>query len=101
MLLTTHHHARLILFLAIACTSSCVQVQPKPDFETARDLVEESTGRREIFDPYTAALTEDEINAILDEGLTLDEGLRLVLVNNRELQAQFQEIGIAHADWVQ
>lgn len=101
MLLTTRHHARLTLFLALACASSCVQVQPKPDFEKARDLVEESTGRRELFDPYATALTEDEINAILDEGLTLDEGLRLVLINNRELQAQFQEIGIAHADWVQ
>ena len=101
MLLTTHHHARLTLFLALACASSCVQVQPRPDFENARDLVEESTGRQEVFDPYEPALTEEGLNAILADGLTLDESLRLALSNNRDLQAEFQEIGIAHADWVQ
>ena len=101
MIQKTHHCASTGLVLAFALVPSCVQVEPRPDFETARDLVEASTGRGEVYDPYGPALTEKEIDAILAEGLTLDEALRLALINNRDLQAEFQEIGVAHADWVQ
>lgn len=101
MIPTTHHRTTIGLALTLLLATSCVQVEPRPDFEKARDLVEESTGRQEVFDPYTPVLTEEERSAILAEGLSLDEALRLALINNRDLQAEFQEIGVAHADWVQ
>lgn len=101
MIPMTHHSATTGLVLILLLATSCVQVEPGPDFEKARDLVEESTGRTEIFDPYASVLTDEELSAILAEGLSLEEALRLALINNRDLQAEFQEIGIAHADWVQ
>ena len=97
----THYSAPFALLLSALLATSCVQVRPRPDFDTARSLIEESTGRQEVFDPYAAGLTEEELNAIVADGLSLDEALRVALTNNRDLQAEFQEIGIAHADWVQ
>ena len=89
--------ACFLLLLAPAC----VQVRPEPDFEEARRLVQVSTGSSEVFDPYAPVLTDEQIGAILADGLSLEEAQRLAVLNNRELQAEFLEIGVAHADWVQ
>lgn len=87
--------------LAILLAASCAHVQPKPDFDTARSLIESSTGRERSFDPLAPAFTQADVDELLEDGLSLDETLHLALVNNRELQAEFQGIGVAHADWVQ
>jgi len=95
------HCAAFGLVLSLLLATSCVGVNPRPDFDKARGLVEESTGRQEVFDPYAPALKEEQLTAILADGLSLDEALRLALINNLDLQAEFQKIGVAHADWVQ
>lgn len=87
-------------FLALAATA-CTQVDPAPDFDQAQSMIEASTGETQIFNPLQPALSEEELDAILDDGLALEEALRLALTNQRDLQASFQVIGIAHADWVQ
>ncbi|HIG10984.1 MAG TPA: TolC family protein [Planctomycetes bacterium] len=87
--------------LGLSFAASCVQVDPRPDYDRARRLFEESTGRSEVFDPLAPNLPPEELDAILADGLSLDEALRVALLNNFELHAEFQEIGIAHADWVQ
>lgn len=90
--------AAALLGLAL---SACAQVDPAADFESAQRMIAASTGEAEVFDPSLPALTEAELDAILAEGLTLEEALSLALTNQRDLQASFHEIGIAHADWVQ
>jgi outer membrane protein, heavy metal efflux system len=90
-----------ILVAVLTLGVACIQVDPNPDFEQARRLVEQSTGRSEVFDPAAPAMSEGELEALLADGLCLEEALRLALVGNRELQADFQDIGVAHADWVQ
>ena len=89
------------VLLSLSLAASCVPVDPRPDFEQARRLVVESTGRSEVFDPYAPTLAQEDLEAVLSGGLSLDEALRLALVNNADLQAEFQLIGVAHADWVQ
>ena len=98
---SARHGIAFGLALSLMLASSCVQVNPRPDFDKARRLIQESTGRRDVFDPYAPALAAEELEAIFTDGLSLDEALRLALVNNKELQAEFQEIGVANADWVQ
>jgi cobalt-zinc-cadmium efflux system outer membrane protein len=93
--------SRVLLPVGIYLASSCVQVEPKPDFERARQLVEASTGRGDALDPQAPGLTSLEMDGVLEDGLSLDETLQLALMNSRELQAEFLEIGVAHADWVQ
>lgn len=89
------------LAMLLSLSASCAQVKPKPDFDRTRRLVEESTGRADVFDPMAPAITQEEVDGLLADGLSLEEAERLALSNNRELQALFQEVGIAHADWVQ
>lgn len=101
MIPMTRCGAPVALLLSGLLAASCVQVEPRPDFDRARSLVEESTGRQEVFDPYSAGLGAGDLEAIIADGLSLEEALRIALLNNRDLQAAFQEIGIAHADWVQ
>ncbi|KAA3611849.1 MAG: TolC family protein [Planctomycetota bacterium] len=101
MILRTRLLAWIGTTLILTIQASCVQVEPKPDFEEARDLVTQSTGRAEVFDPFAPLLSEQELGAVLDQGLSLEEALRLALIHNRELQAEFQRIGVSHADWVQ
>lgn len=89
------------VLLALALLTACIQVNPGADFERTRGLVSESTGQSEVYDPSAEALSAQEIDAILADGLSLKEAQRLTLLGNRELQAAFLEVGIAHADWIQ
>lgn len=89
------------LLLIAAVTLACVEVNPDPEYAEARHLIEASTGRSEVFDPALPRLDGEELASMLADGLSLEEAMRLALVHNRELQAEFQEIGIANADWVQ
>ncbi|QDU68014.1 TolC family protein [Engelhardtia mirabilis] len=96
---------RLVAGLAgcIAALSGpgCKAVDPRADFDRARALIEARSGGEAAYDPGSRALSVEELDAVLLDGLTLEEARRLALVNNRELQAAFQSIGMAHADWVQ
>ncbi len=92
---------RVAPILVVLFAGACVQVQPQPDYDRAHELMRQTTGRSEVYDPSVAPLTPEAIATTLAAGLSLDEALRISLLNNRELQAEFYEIGIAHAEWVQ
>ncbi|MEW6741893.1 MAG: TolC family protein [Planctomycetota bacterium] len=92
---------RGVTLLAFATLCSCAQVDARPDFERARDLITESTGTSAVYDPGASPLTSDEIAALLRDGLSLEEASRLALLNNRDLQRDFMEIGVSRAQWVQ
>jgi len=79
----------------------CAQIKPQADFAQARQLFTQSTGLADIYDPDRPLLTPDEIETVLADGLTLQEALRVALLNNRKLHAEFMSIGVAKADWVQ
>ncbi|UCF34468.1 MAG: TolC family protein, partial [Phycisphaerales bacterium] len=85
----------------IALQSGCATVKPQPDYARAQELIKESTGVADAFDPEQDELSTEQIDACLADGLTLDEAVRLALLNNRQLQGAFYDIGISRADWVQ
>ncbi len=85
----------------IALLSGCATVRPQPDYTRAHELIKNSTGVAEAYDPEQDGLSAEQIEAYLADGLTLDETVRLALLNNRQLQGAFYDIGIARADWVQ
>ncbi len=88
--------------LAVMTVSvGCASVNPKPDYDRARLLIEQSTGVAGSYSPEEDGLSVEELRAYLSEGLTLDEAVRMALLNNRKLQAAFFDIGMARADWVQ
>ncbi len=84
-----------------ASLPGCAQVKPQMEFARARVLIAETTGIDTAYDPDMPLPTEEELDTILADGLTLDFCVRLALLNNRNLHAEFMSIGIAKADWVQ
>ncbi len=89
-----------VALVAVVLTG-CAQVQPKADYERARQLVTEATGADAVYDPEAPLPTDKEMDAFLTDGLTLEEAVRMALLNNRRLHAEFLSIGVAKADWVQ
>lgn len=92
------------LVLPISCVATlwgCAQVKPQADFARTRQLIGDRTGAEAVYDPDAAVLSEEEIETILADGLTVEEAVLLALLNNRRLQAEFMAIGAAKADLVQ
>ncbi len=89
------------LTLVAVLLAGCAQVRPKADYERARQWVTESTGAGDVYDPEAPGLTDLQMDAYLMDGLTLEEAVRITLLNNRRLHAEFLSIGVAKADWVQ
>lgn len=87
--------------IVLTVSVGCATVNPKPDYDRTRTLIEQSTGVAESYSPDEDELSADELSAYLSDGLTLDEAVRIALLNNRRLQAAFFDIGMARADWVQ
>jgi len=98
-----HPPARLVVatLMGLAGASSCAHVDPAADFARTRQLIRSRTGAETAYDPDAPVLTHEEIDALLVDGLTLEEAVRLALLNNRGLQAEFMRIGVAKADLVQ
>ena len=76
----------------------CATVNPKPDYDRTRNLIQQSTGMTKSYSPEEDGLSAEELSAWLPDGLTLDEAVRIALLNNRKLQAAFFDIGMARAD---
>jgi cobalt-zinc-cadmium efflux system outer membrane protein len=83
------------------CQTGCATVNPQQDYMRARELIEKSTGFERAYNPEEVGLSEDELSAMLADGLALDGAVQLALLNNRQLQISFLDIGIARADLVQ
>jgi cobalt-zinc-cadmium efflux system outer membrane protein len=76
-------------------------VDPRPDYERAKQEIRATTGAEDVHDPDEPVLTGAEIATALADGLGLDEAARLALLNNRRLQAGFLGLGVARAEYVQ
>ncbi len=88
--------------LAVLMVSvGCATVDPTPDYNRTRTLIDQGTGVAEAYSPEQDGLSAEELSAYLSDGLTSDEAVRMALLNNRKLQAAFSDIGMARADWVQ
>jgi len=83
--------------------SSCGSVDTRQSFHNVQQTVQTQTGNRVewLKDGKEDRETEESINALLRNKLTADAAVQIALVNNRNLQAELEEIGISQADLVQ
>jgi len=79
----------------------CATVNPEADYDRLAEHVAVATGAREVYRPGADEATRAHVLELLDGGLTSDEAVQIVLLNNPRLQAAFYKIGMAHADVVQ
>lgn len=81
--------------------AGCVSVDPRPDYQNTSRMVIERTGTDEVYEPGIEPLIEGKISGLLEGGLTTREAVQVALLNNRSLQAAFQQIGVSRAEVVQ
>lgn len=91
------------LALLALSVSGCASFTPDGGFDTVRSMTRERIGQsptllRTDADNATAA---DMIRALLEKPLSADDAVNIALLNNRGLQADYAELGIAEADLVQ
>ncbi len=90
-----------LVFLIAGCGSS--SLDPQPAFDDVRAGVARRSGRPITWhrqDESSTAPTS-QIEEMLSDDLSLDEAVRIALLNNRRLQATYERLGIAQAQVVQ
>jgi cobalt-zinc-cadmium efflux system outer membrane protein len=83
--------------------TGCATVDQRAGFSDIRATVEARIGKRVAWNPGTAldAQAAAEVGALLAGTLSADETVQVALLNNRELQTVYTDLGIAQADLVQ
>lgn len=90
------------LILAASGLAACA-VNPREHFGQVQDLVLARTGQRVRWNTQG---TEDQqvqqaVHEMLQHELTVEQSVQIALLNNAELQATYEDLGIAQADLVQ
>jgi outer membrane protein, heavy metal efflux system len=88
----------LLLFL-----SGCATFDQRAGFSEVRTAVDARSGKRVAWNLGSALDAEAaaEVRRLLAGPLTADAAIQVALLNNRELQATYAELGVAQADVVQ
>jgi outer membrane protein, heavy metal efflux system len=83
--------------------SGCATFDQRTGFSDVRDVVEERSGKRVVWNLGTELDVEagEDVRRLLGGTLSADEVIQVALLNNRELQAMYAELGVAQADLVQ
>jgi cobalt-zinc-cadmium efflux system outer membrane protein len=91
------------LFLLPLLLSGCLSVALNAGFDEVRATVEERSATKIFWNNGTDLDKEaaGKVSALLESKLTADEAVQIALLNNRELQAIYSELGVAQADLVQ
>jgi outer membrane protein, heavy metal efflux system len=92
------------LVVLASTLAGCATVMPKPGFDAVSDLVgQRTTGRMVV---WNQGMPEDEaaaqrVQELLAQELTVDAAIQVALLENRTLQAVYEQLGIAQADLIQ
>lgn len=94
---------RIPLLVVAALLSGCASIDKAKGHSEVSDLVDKRTGRKTGWaegSPGAAAL-DQQIDKLLEGGLTREKVMALALLNNKELQGTYEELGVSQADMVQ
>ena len=95
---------RKLFFLpVILAVAGCASVDPNPAFQDLANTVHVRTGKRV---QWNRGSTEDAeaqaaVASLLRRPLSADSAVQVALLNNHNLQATYEELGIAQADLVE
>lgn len=87
--------------LALAVVAGCAGRSAPTGFSDVTVDVETRIGVRAEWDGPSDGETSDVVRSLLADPLTVDTAIRITLLNNRDLRATYQELGIAHGTVVQ
>jgi cobalt-zinc-cadmium efflux system outer membrane protein len=92
----------LFFFLSLPL-AACTTVPKDAGFSDVQKTVTERTGQIIQWNSRTTddAQVAQAVSALLAKPLTVDQAVQIALLNNRHLQATFEDLGVAQADLVQ
>lgn len=92
----------LVVALALSA-AGCGTVAPERGHDQVSAVVQERTGHKTRWDkgPPDDAQIVSWVHAVVSRGLTRERAVEVALVNNPELQAIYEELGVSQADMVQ
>ncbi len=97
--------AKSVLAVSLAATlGGCVSVPKDAGFGTVRQAIQERTGQHVHWNQGTESDRQaaDLIRALLrKDPLEADDAIQVALLNNQNLQATYENLGIAQADLVE
>lgn len=98
-----HKRTLLLLGTVIVLLGGCVSVPQKGGFDTVQAEIANRTGQRVEWRQGSEedAALDKEVNALLQKPLSEDSAVQIALLNNRHLQAMYENLGIAQANLVQ
>ncbi len=93
----------LFLLSGTVALAGCAHVDPSPAFRELANTVHLRTGKRVQWNRGTAQDAEAQaaVASLLRHPLAADTAVQVALLNNRNLQATYEELGIAQADLVE
>src|SRR5213080_86111 len=94
---------KAFLLWGTVALAGCAHVDPSPAFRELANTVHLRTGKRVQWNRGTAQDAEAQaaVASLLRHPLTADAAVQIALLNNRNLQATYEELGIAQADLVE
>lgn len=100
---SARRHLMPSLVLAMSAPLGCASTSPKPAFRDTAAMVEAHSGRRVTWnrggadDDAVAA----KVRALLQHPLEVEAAIQIALLNNKSLQATYEDLSVAQADLVQ
>jgi cobalt-zinc-cadmium efflux system outer membrane protein len=91
------------LFILPVFLTGCTTVAMNAGFDDVRGTVEERSAGKIFWNNGTELDKEaaEKVGSLLKAKLTADEAVQVALLNNRDLQAVYSDLGVAQADLVQ
>ncbi len=92
-----------LLSLALVLLGGCAGVQPQAAFDDVRETLD---GRTDLDVAWATGSADDaavqaQVDRLLADSLTADAAVQIAILNNRRLQATYEDVGVAQAALVQ
>ena len=96
-------HISALLVIISLLTGCAIQVPRDGDFETVKQIVEDRIDHDVYW--YQGGEEDERVREVLDnllaQPLTITSAVQIALLNNLDLQSEYENLGIAQADLVQ
>lgn len=101
--MTTTRPFGSVLTMLLLFLSACATVRPGEGFDDVAHIVAERSGQEIHWNQGTDAdaAVDERVALLLKSELTSESAVQVALLNNRDLQAVYEELGVAQADLVQ
>ena len=94
---------RSLSLLALLTLGGCAAVRPQAAFDDVRQTLADRADIRVEWstDSDEDAALQAEVDRLLADSLTADAAVQIAVLNNRRLQATYEDLGVAQAELVQ